>query len=103
MIRSAAVVLALALASSAQGMPHAPLQQPEDLVIPVRQGCGLGRQLLDGVCVRNSSVRAAVRRCNARRMRLVNGRCEPRAKTVTAPSATRPSAQSPAAASAPPR
>src|SRR5689334_9923992 len=97
MIRSTVLALALVITSSAQGMPYGPLQPPNDLVIPVRQGCGLGRQLLDGVCVRNSAVRAAVRKCSARGMRMVNGRCEPRARAATAPGKPRPSTQQPAA------
>src|SRR5690349_4023249 len=103
MIRSVVVGLALAVASPAQSMPYVPLQQQDNLVIPVRQGCGLGRQLIDGICVRNSSVRAAVRKCNARGMRMVNGRCEPRARAATAPGTARPSTQEkPAAAPAAP-
>jgi hypothetical protein len=85
--------------SSAQSMPYVPLQQPKDLVIVVRQGCGLGRQLVDGICVKNSKVRAAVRRCDARKMRMVNGRCEPRARAVPAAArpASAPASQQPAA------
>ena len=78
MMRWIALALGLAFASSALAMPHAPLQQTDGLVIPARQGCGLGRQLIDGVCVRNSTVRAIVRKCQAKKMRVVNGRCEPR-------------------------
>lgn len=99
MIRPAVVALVLAVASSAQSMPYIPLQQPNNSVIPVRQGCGLGRQLVEGICVRNSTVRAAVRKCDARRMRMVNGRCEPRAR----PAAPRPATQQPAATPATPR
>src|SRR5882672_6009628 len=51
MIRPAVVALALCVVSSAQSMPYVPLQQPNNSVIPVRQGCGLGRQLVDGICV----------------------------------------------------
>jgi hypothetical protein len=80
MIRWIALVLGLTLASSVQAMPYAPLQHPDGMTIPVRQGCGLGRQLLDGDCVRNSDVRRLVRNCQAKKMRFVNGRCEPRAK-----------------------
>jgi hypothetical protein len=78
MIRLIAVAFALALASSAQAMPHAALPQTDGMVNQVRQGCGLGRQLVDGVCVRNSALRATVRKCRAKKMRLVNGRCQPR-------------------------
>ena len=103
MIRSTIVALAMTVASSAQSMPYVPFQQPNEMVIPVRQGCGLGRQLVDGICVRNSSVRATVRKCNSRGMRMVNGRCEPRARTAAAPDAARPANQQPAATTASPR
>ena len=83
MLRLIAVAFALALASSAQAMPRAPLEQTDGIVIPVRQGCGLGRQLLDGVCVRNSKVRAIVRKCRAKKMGVVNGRCQPRTHAQT--------------------
>jgi len=99
MIRPTVVALALCVVSSAQSMPYVPLQQPNNSVIPVRQGCGLGRQLVDGICVRNSAVRAAVRKCSSRKMRMVNGRCEPRARPATAPAAAQPTA---APAAAPP-
>ena len=99
MIRPAVVAFALCVVSSAQSMPYAPLQQPDNSVVPVRQGCGLGRQLVDGICVSNSKVRAAVRKCNARKMRMVNGRCEPRVR----PAAASGAAQQPAATPATPR
>jgi hypothetical protein len=76
-MRLVALTLVMAFASSAQAIPFAPLHQTDDMVIQVRQGCGLGRQLVDGICVRNSSVRAAVRKCRAKKMRMVNGRCQP--------------------------
>ena len=97
------VALALTITSSAQSMPYVPLQQPNNSVIPVRQGCGLGRQLVDGICVRNSAVRAAVRKCSARKMRMVNGRCEPRARPAAVPAAAPPTTQQPAATPATPR
>jgi len=92
MIRPTVVALALCVVSSAQSMPYVPLQQPDNSVILVRQGCGLGRQLVDGICVSNTKVRAAVRKCSARKMRMVNGRCEPRARPAAAPAAARPAA-----------
>ena len=112
MIRPTIFALALCVVSSAQSMPYVPLQQSNNLVIPVRQGCGLGRQLVDGICVRNTAVRAAVRKCSARRMRMVNGRCEPRvrpsavpaaAPAAAAPAATPPTTPQPAATPAAPR
>src|SRR5262249_8499377 len=98
MIRWTALVLGLAFASSVQAMPYAPLQT-DGMTIPVRQGCGLGRQLLDGDCVRNSDVRRLVRTCQAKKMRFVNGRCEPRGKRRPAPPAA---AEQPAAPPAQP-
>ena len=112
MIRPTVIALALCVVSSAQSMPYVPLQQPDDSILLVRQGCGLGRQLVDGICVRNAAVRAAVRKCSARKMRMVNGRCEPRARPAAAPAAARPAAapaavpsttQQPAATPATPR
>jgi hypothetical protein len=112
MIRPTVIALALCVASSAESMPYVPLQQPNNSVIQVRQGCGLGRQLVDGICIRNPAVRAAVRKCSARKMRMVNGRCEPRVRPAAAPAAARPaaapavappSAQQPAATPATPR
>jgi hypothetical protein len=98
MIRPIVIALALCVVSSAQSMPYVPLlQQPNHSVILVRQGCGLGRQLVDGICVRNTAVRAAVRKCSARKMRMVNGRCEPRVRPAAAPAAAAPATQQPAA------
>jgi hypothetical protein len=111
MIKPTVVALALCVVSSAQGMPYIPLQQPNDSVIPIRQGCGLGRQLIEGICVSNTKVRAVVRKCNARKMRMVNGRCEPRTRPATVPAARpaaapavpSPTTQQPSAAPATPR
>ena len=105
MIRPIVVALALCVVSSAQSMPYVPLQQPNNSVVPVRQGCGLGRQLVDGICVSNSKVRAAVRRCSARKMRMVNGRCEPLARPAAAapPAAAPPATPQPSATPATPR
>lgn len=103
MIRPTVIALALCVASSAESVPYVPLQQPDNLVIQVRQGCGLGRQLVDGICVRNSAVRAAVRKCSARKMRMVNGRCEPRLRPAAAPALAPPTTPQPAATPATPR
>jgi hypothetical protein len=103
MIRATVVALALCVASSAQSMPYVPLQQPNNSVIQVRQGCGLGRQLVDGICVHNRQVRAAVRKCRSRKMRMVNGRCEPRVRPAAASGAAQPPVQQPAATPATPR
>ena len=103
MIRPTVVALALCVVSSAQSMPYVPLQQPNNSVILVRQGCGLGRQLVDGLCVSNSRLRAAVRKCSSRKMRMVKGRCEPRARPAAASGTAQPAAQQPAATPATPR
>jgi hypothetical protein len=67
MIRLIAVAFALALASSAQAMPPVALQQPDDMVITVREGCGPGRIAgPGGTCVARTTVRQTrreVRRC----------------------------------------
>ena len=66
MTRLIAAAFALALASSAQAMPPVPLQQPDDMVITVREACGAGRVRVNGVCVARTTVRQtrrAVRRC----------------------------------------
>jgi hypothetical protein len=64
MIKSIAVVFALALASSAQAFPlaPAPLSQPDEAIIQVREACGAGMRRVNGVCVRTPARRAA-RRC----------------------------------------
>jgi hypothetical protein len=61
MMKSALVAMALAIAASAQAMPLAPIQQPESLVITVREACGAGFTRVNGVCVRTPA-RAAARR-----------------------------------------
>jgi hypothetical protein len=52
---------ALTLASSAQAFPPAPLHQPDELVIKVREACGAGMHMVNGVCVRTHARRAASR------------------------------------------
>jgi hypothetical protein len=64
MIRLIAVAFALALASSAEAMPPVPVQQSDQMVIQVREGCGAGRVRRAGVCVARTTerhVRRAVR------------------------------------------
>src|SRR5258705_148814 len=74
MIRPTVVALALCVVSSAQSMPYVPLQQPDNSVILVRQGCGLGRQLVDAISVSNTKVRSADPNARALKRRMVNGR-----------------------------
>jgi hypothetical protein len=66
MLRSAAVVFALAIASSAQAMPLTPIQEPESLVITARAACGAGFTRVNGACVRTPA-RAAARRSAVRK------------------------------------
>jgi len=61
MIRLIAVGFVLALATSAQAMPLAPVQQ-SDGITQVAYGCGPGRTRVRGVCVARTTVRQA-RRC----------------------------------------
>jgi len=61
MIRLIAVAFALALASSVQAMPLAPIAQSDDMVITVREACGAGMHRVNGVCVRTHARRAAGR------------------------------------------
>ena len=61
MTRLIAIAFALMLASSAQAMPVAPLQQPDDVVITVREACGAGMHMVNGTCVRTHARRAASR------------------------------------------
>ena len=60
MIRLFAVAFVLALASSAQAIQPAPIQQPNDF-IKVREVCGPGMHRVNGVCVRTPARRAASR------------------------------------------
>ena len=62
MIRFFALAFALALATSAQAMSPAPLQQPDEMVTQVREACGAGRVRINGVCVARTTKRQ-VRRC----------------------------------------
>jgi hypothetical protein len=59
-----ALALALPLASSAAAAPLAPLQQPSDVIVKVREACGAGMHRVNGVCVTTHARRAA-RRCAA--------------------------------------
>jgi hypothetical protein len=61
MTKLLAVVFALTLASSVQAMPRAPLQQPDETVIQVREACGAGMHRVNGVCVRTPARRGASR------------------------------------------
>ena len=73
MIKIITVALVLALVSSAQALPLAPIQQPDSMITTVREACGAGMHRVNGVCVRTAARRQAVR-C-ATGMRVVNGAC----------------------------
>ena len=61
MIRLTAVAVALVLGSSALAMPSAPLQQPIEAIIHVRNACGPGMHYVNGACIRTPARRAASR------------------------------------------
>jgi hypothetical protein len=67
MIRLIAIAMfALALTTSAQAMPAAPVHQPDGLVTEVAFGCGPFRTRVAGVCVARSTIRQTrrhMRRC----------------------------------------
>ena len=67
MIRLIAVAgFALAVATSAEAMTPAPIVQPDHMITQVRMGCGLGRVMVNGVCVSRAGMRQerrAYRRC----------------------------------------
>jgi len=78
-LRVMVIALTLCLASSVQAMPVSPVQASDNIVVKVRQACGVGFQRVAGRCVRNTRVRhfrRAVRRCAAG-LRRVGGRCIP--------------------------
>jgi hypothetical protein len=62
MFRLIAVGFALALATSAQAMPVAPIQQSDGIITSVAYGCGPFRTRVRGVCVARTTIRQA-RRC----------------------------------------
>ena len=61
MIRLIAVVFASAVATSAQAMPLAPLDQADNMITQVRQRCGAGMHMVNGRCV-TTPARRQVRR-----------------------------------------
>jgi hypothetical protein len=73
MIKLASIAIAVAIASSAQAMPRAVVEQPDSVVITVREACGAGMHRVNGVCIRTPARRQAAR-CAAG-LRYVGGRC----------------------------
>ena len=61
MTKLIAVAFALTVASSALAMPLANLKQPDNRTITVREACGAGMHMVNGVCVRTHARRAASR------------------------------------------
>jgi hypothetical protein len=52
MIKLLAVAgMTLVFATSAEALPRLPLHQPDGLITQVREGCGVGRYRVNGVCV----------------------------------------------------
>jgi hypothetical protein len=50
MFRIATLIFALGIATSARAAPSVPIQQPDTIVIQIRQGCGAGMRV-SGRCV----------------------------------------------------
>ena len=61
MLRLVVLACALTLASAAQAFTPAPLQKPSDMVVQVREACGAGMHMVNGVCVRTAARRGASR------------------------------------------
>jgi len=62
----AAAGFAIAVATSAQAVTPAPISQPDSMITQVIAGCGLGRTLVNGVCVARTTIRQTrreARRC----------------------------------------
>ena len=77
MIRLVAVAFALAVATSAQAMSPAPLQQPDDMVTQIREACGAGRVRINGVCVARTTKRQVRSNCGAGMRHSVVARLHP--------------------------
>jgi len=67
MIRLIAIAgFALAVATSAEAITPAPIQQPDGMVTQVAYACGPGRTRVGGICVARTTIRherRMVRRC----------------------------------------
>ena len=57
MIKLIAVAFALVAATSAHAMSPAPLHQPDGMITQVREGCGVGRVRINGICVARTTRR----------------------------------------------
>ncbi len=58
----AAAGFALAVATSAQAMPQAPITSGDSMITQIAYGCGPGRTRINGICVARTTIRQA-RRC----------------------------------------
>ena len=58
MIRLIAIAgFAVAAATAAQAVTPAPIARPNGVIIQVREGCGVGMVMVNGVCVARSTIR----------------------------------------------
>ena len=62
MIRLVTVAFVVALMSTAQATPFAPVQQPDGMITQIAAACGPGMTRRNGVCVARTTVRQT-RRC----------------------------------------
>jgi len=58
----AGAAFVLAVATSAQAMTLTPLHQQDGMITQVREACGAGMHMVNGVCV-TTAARRNVRRC----------------------------------------
>ena len=70
----AAAGFALAVATSAQAMTPALLAQPDNMIKQVREGCGMGRVMINGICQSRAAMRQE-RRADRRCARYSGGAC----------------------------
>lgn len=75
MIRLLIVIFALAVATSAQAMSSAPLNQPDSMVTQVREACGAGFHMVNGTCVRTAARRKYCRPPQRRQVCGWNANC----------------------------
>ena len=61
-LRLIAIAFALAVATSAQAMSPVPLHQQDSMIRQVREACGAGMHMVNGIC-RTTVVRRQARRC----------------------------------------
>ena len=65
---------ALLVATSVQAMTPAPIPQPDSMITQVREGCGLGQVMVNGVCQSRAGMRQE-RRANRRCVRYTGSVC----------------------------